>query len=119
MKKKVKTQSENDVHGVLTPLKIKLKSKLKHSNPQQYRPHSNTLSILSLKTNSNDHDQCLLENTKIQKENQFSTTSVLQRNLKYHLEDSTGSELTPEDLLLMTNVSFSTDDNESVVEKSA
>lgn len=110
IKKKDKTRSENDVHGALTPLKLKLKSKPK----RQLRPHSNTLSILPLCTNSPEYDR---HSVIIQRENFSRTLSpIIRRSLrsypKYSTQSTSESETTP-DIPLITNIYISTDDDES------
>jgi len=123
-KKKDQTRSENDVNGALTSLKIRMKSKSKRTNNQQYQPHSNTFSILPIRTsnnnNNNDYDQRILEYVTTEKENSSSysksTNPVLRRSLKFYPKYSTQSTTeseTTQDLPLITSIFISTDDDES------
>jgi hypothetical protein len=112
LKKKDKTRSENDVHRVLTTLKSRIKIKSKCTQ-QQFRPHSNTLSILPQQMNSNDHDYRILEN---------QSTPLIRRSLIHYPKSSIESETIQNDTSLIMNVSISTDEDESskiVIEKSS
>jgi len=98
-----------------------MKSKSKRTNNQQYRPHSNTVSILPIRTsNNNDYDRRILEYVTTQKENSSyyskSANSVLRRSLKFYPKYSTQSTTeseTTQDLPLITSIFISTDDDES------
>jgi hypothetical protein len=119
IKKKEKTQSENDVNGSFIPWKIKMKSKLKRTQQQHSRPHSNTFSILPIRQNSNDHDRRVLENMTINNDYRYSrsTTPVARRSLKnypkYATQSTTESDTTPGDLPIITNVYTPSDDDKS------
>ncbi|UJR20782.1 hypothetical protein I4U23_023895 [Adineta vaga] len=78
-KRKEQTQSENDVHGVLSPIRTKMKSKLKHTHPQLQqaaRPHANTLSILPNQLSKNDYELYILENISTQHGYKYSTPPI-------------------------------------------
>lgn len=110
LKKKDKTQSENDVHGSLTPLKLKFKSRSK----RPFRQHSNTLSILSHRVNSPEVDR---HSVIIQRECSSRTPSpLIRRSLKFYSSSATESTTesdTTQDMPLITNIYISTDDDES------
>jgi hypothetical protein len=119
-KKKNKTQSENDVYGTLTPLKMKMKSKSKRTYTEQYRPHSKTLSNVPLRTTNIDYDRRLLEYVTMQKENSSSlyhpprsTAPLVRRSLKnypkYSTQSTSESEPT-QDSPLIKSIYKSTDD---------
>jgi hypothetical protein len=118
-KKKDKTRSENDVNGALTSIKMKMKLKSKRTNIQQYRSHSNTLSILPIKPNNNnntDYDRRITTPKENSSYYSRSTNSVVRRSLKlypkYSTQSTTESETT-QDLPLITSIFISTDDDES------
>lgn len=68
LKKKKKTQSENDVYKALTSLKLRMKFKSKCIQ-QRYRPHSNTFSIPSERNELSDRQQVdLNENNRDEQE---------------------------------------------------
>lgn len=134
---KEKTQSENDVHGSFTPWKIKMKSKLKRTHhhqqspPQHHhypnRPHSNTLSVVPVRHNSNDQERRMADYASMNSEYRFSTPPLrnstvsmspshrrsLKHYPKYSTQSTTESEPTPGDLPLITNVYVSIDDDET------
>ena len=134
---KEKTQSENDVHGSFTPWKIKMKSKLKRTHHHQVqqqqqsqhpsRPHSNTLSVLPSRQNSNDQERRISEYASMNNEFRFSTpplrnstlsmTPTLRRSLKhyskYSTQSTTESEPPAGDLPVITSVYVSIDENET------
>lgn len=142
---KEKTQSENDVYIAFLPWKIKMKSKLKrthhHSNQQQPqqqqqhqqhyhyqgRPHSNTLSVVPLRQNSNDQDRRIADYARMNEEYRFSTPpprnqllatgTTIRRSLrhfpKYTTQSTTESESTQCDLLMITSTDVSNNDDES------
>ena len=112
LKKRDKTRSETDVHGVLIPLKTKLKSV-----QQQFRPHSNTLMMLSERiSNTEEHTHHLLESAIPMKNPSLSTAPMLRRSLKhypkYATQSTSESESTQPDSIIMTNTFKSIDDDE-------
>lgn len=119
IKKKGTTQSENDVNGSFAPWKIKMKSKLKRTQQQLSRPHSNTLSILPLRQNSNEHERRFLENRTINTEYRHltSTTPLARRSLKhypkYTTQSTTESEPTQGESSIISTVYSPIDDNGS------
>jgi hypothetical protein len=127
---KEKTQSENDVHGSFIPWKIKMKSKLKRTHHQQQypiRPHSNTLSILPIRHNSNDQDRRISDYATMNNEYRFSTPPLqnstllinpllrrsLKRHPKYSTQSTSESETTQGDLPMITSICVSVDDDET------
>jgi hypothetical protein len=94
LKKRSTTQSENDVHRVFIPWKIKMKLKPKLTHDQQQpRPHSNTVSIVPTNHNSNERDQHLVENLTMNSVYRYSrsTTPLVRRSLKHYPKYSTRS----------------------------
>jgi hypothetical protein len=128
---KEKTQSENDVHGSFTPWKIKMKAKLKrtHHHQQQYpiQHHSNTLSILPIRQNSNDQERRISDYTTMNNEYRFSTPPLRNSTLsinplfvrslknypKYSTQSTSESETTQGDLPIITSIHVSVDDEQT------
>ncbi|CAF1484694.1 unnamed protein product [Adineta steineri] len=136
-KRKDKTQSENDVHGALTPWKMKMISKLKHTHPQleqTSRPHANTLSILPYRLHYNNYDRYPLENIpsvnneyqntrSIQQHYSVSTTPSIRRSLKnypkFSTQSTSESEGTQGELATFTSFYIPTNDDkltETIIE---
>ncbi|CAF2521070.1 unnamed protein product [Rotaria sp. Silwood2] len=139
---KEKTQSENDVHIAFMPWKTKMKSKLKRTHhrtnqqqqqpqqqqqQQQIRSHSNTLSILSIRQNSNDQERRISDYARMNNEYRFSTppsrncplttNSPFRRSLrhypKYTTQSTSESETTQNDLPMITSIDVSANDDET------
>ena len=109
LKKKDKTRSETDVHGVFLPFKTKLKTV-----KQQFRPHSKTLSIIPAEQSSTDHEQ------QQQQPQPIVSISRPQRSLKHYPKYATQSTpetdtLSNEPILVRTVYASIDDENDTKI----